>query len=29
MADYASFAGTPRVPPPVNDPNKGYLPGSP
>ena len=29
MADYASFAGIPRVPTPVNDPNKGYLPGSP
>jgi 1-pyrroline-5-carboxylate dehydrogenase len=25
----SSFAGIPRVPPPVNDPNKGYLPGSP
>ena len=24
----SSFAGIPRVPPPVNDPNKGYLPGS-
>src|SRR6188472_3008121 len=29
MADYASFAGIPRVPTPVNDPNKSYLPGSP
>jgi 1-pyrroline-5-carboxylate dehydrogenase len=29
MADYASFAGIPRVPTPVNDPNKAYLPGSP
>ena len=29
MADYASFAGIPRVPQPVNDPNKSYLPGSP
>src|SRR5215471_14879448 len=29
MADYASFAGIPRVPPPVNDANKSYLPGSP
>src|SRR5687767_1676577 len=25
----ASFAGIPRIPPPVNDANKGYLPGSP
>jgi 1-pyrroline-5-carboxylate dehydrogenase len=25
----SSFAGIPRVPPPVNDPNKSYLPGSP
>src|SRR5687767_15447674 len=25
----ASFAGIPRVPPPVNDPNRSYLPGSP
>ena len=25
----ASLAGTPRVPAPVNDPNLGYLPGSP
>ena len=25
----ASFAGIPRVPPPVNDTNKDYLPGSP
>src|ERR1043166_9400730 len=29
MADYASFAGIPRVPTPVNDANKSYLPGSP
>src|SRR5687767_14643248 len=29
MPDYAAFAGIPRVPLPVNDPNKGYLPGSP
>src|SRR6476659_8661572 len=29
MADYASFAGIPRVPTPVNDANKNYLPGSP
>jgi 1-pyrroline-5-carboxylate dehydrogenase len=29
MADYASFAGIPRVPTPVNDPNRTYLPGSP
>jgi 1-pyrroline-5-carboxylate dehydrogenase len=29
MTDYASFAGTPRVPPPVNDTNRAYLPGSP
>jgi 1-pyrroline-5-carboxylate dehydrogenase len=29
MADYAAFAGIPRVPTPVNDPNKSYLPGSP
>jgi hypothetical protein len=28
-ADYASFAGIPRVPTPVNDPNKSYLPWSP
>ena len=27
--DHASFAGTPRVPPPQNDPNRAYLPGSP
>src|SRR3954471_23471196 len=25
----AAFSGTPRVPVPVNDPNKSYLPGSP
>jgi 1-pyrroline-5-carboxylate dehydrogenase len=25
----SSVAGIPRVPPPVNDPNKSYLPGSP
>ena len=25
----SSFAGIPRVPPPVNDPNLSYLPGSP
>jgi 1-pyrroline-5-carboxylate dehydrogenase len=25
----ASFAGIPRIPPPENDPNKSYLPGSP
>ncbi len=25
----AAFAGIRRVPPPVNDPNRGYLPGSP
>jgi len=29
MPDYAAFAGTPRVPPPVNDFNRTYLPGSP
>jgi 1-pyrroline-5-carboxylate dehydrogenase len=29
MTSEASFAGVPRVPPPVNDPNKSYLPGSP
>jgi 1-pyrroline-5-carboxylate dehydrogenase len=29
MADHAAFAGTPRVPPPVNDFNRTYLPGSP
>src|SRR6187402_1100404 len=29
MPDYAAFAGTPRVPAPVNDTNRGYLPGSP
>jgi 1-pyrroline-5-carboxylate dehydrogenase len=28
MTDHAAFAGTPRVPPPVNDPNRAYLPGS-
>jgi 1-pyrroline-5-carboxylate dehydrogenase len=28
-ATLAAFAGTRRVPQPVNDPNKGYLPGSP
>src|SRR5687767_1981315 len=25
----SSFAGIPRVPPPINDPNRSYLPGSP
>src|SRR5688572_8952038 len=25
----SAFAGIPRVPAPVNDPNKAYLPGSP
>lgn len=28
-ATEAAFAGIRRVPPPVNDPNRGYLPGSP
>jgi 1-pyrroline-5-carboxylate dehydrogenase len=28
MTDHAAFAGTPRVPSPENDPNRGYLPGS-
>ena len=27
--DHVSFAGTPRVPGPQNDPNRAYLPGSP
>src|SRR6185503_2960547 len=29
MNTHAAFAGTAPVPVPVNDPNKGYLPGSP
>ena len=29
MTTEASFAGVPRIPAPVNDPNKSYLPGSP
>ena len=29
MTTEAAFAGVPRVPAPVNDPNKSYLPGSP
>ena len=28
-ATQAAFAGLRRVPEPVNDPNRGYLPGSP
>jgi 1-pyrroline-5-carboxylate dehydrogenase len=29
MVVHTAFAGIPRVPPPVNDPSKSYLPGSP
>ena len=29
MSEEAAFAGRPRVPEPVNEPNKGYLAGSP
>src|SRR5262245_35860608 len=29
MSDHASFAGHRRIPPPVNEPVRGYAPGSP